>query len=337
MLQTAKAMMPDKLISVITPTYNRANYLLKSIDSVLNQSPQIIEHLVVDDGSTDDTSSLAKTIADPRFRYIRKPHSGAPATRNAGIEAAHGRYILWLDSDDELKPGILEHYIHEITQFAEVDIFYGDLEMVDETGKKSVLAFQNYYQKTDLLSHLIRGTIIPNPGTLVRKSLYSKHGLYDLRFRRAHDFEFWSRALADASIKHCGVNCCRYRWHRENMSSGNTDLSFEAGVVKLLCSRHPPQRLFPELDWDDSVAEVKAWEKVAGLLESCHDFDNALVALDYANRYIPQTLSSLVCNSIKRRLREGSSRINQKAAANKLESELSITLIPATTDYAATG
>jgi glycosyltransferase involved in cell wall biosynthesis len=90
--------------SVIIPVYNRASALDVAIRSVLAQSLQDFEIIVVDDGSQDDPQSVVRTIADPRIRFIRQDNQGGGAARNAGIDAARGRYIAPLDSDDLLLP-----------------------------------------------------------------------------------------------------------------------------------------------------------------------------------------------------------------------------------------
>lgn len=89
--------------SVIIPTRDRAEILIRAIDSVLAQDSGDFELIVVDDGSTDDTSQrVAERAADPRLRLIQQPRMGAAVARNTGAEAAGGRFLLFLDSDDEL-------------------------------------------------------------------------------------------------------------------------------------------------------------------------------------------------------------------------------------------
>ena len=96
--------------SIILATYNRAHLLPRAIESVLKQSFQDWELLVVDDGSQDETASLIQAYCkkDARIHYIPKEHSGLPKTRNAGFEAAQGKYCTFLDSDDEYKADHLQ-------------------------------------------------------------------------------------------------------------------------------------------------------------------------------------------------------------------------------------
>ncbi|OUP38143.1 glycosyltransferase family 2 protein [Olsenella sp. An188] len=93
-------MSDEKLVSVIIPTYNRANTISESIQSVLAQTYRNLEILVIDDGSTDNTCEVVKSIRDSRVRYERQDNAGACSARNAGINLASGDYIAFQDSDD---------------------------------------------------------------------------------------------------------------------------------------------------------------------------------------------------------------------------------------------
>jgi glycosyltransferase involved in cell wall biosynthesis len=104
----ADALMP--LVSVILPTYNRADTIRRAIESVRNQTLQDWELLVVDDGSTDDTAGMiaARYAGEPRLKMIRQENQGVSAARNAGLRASSGKYLAFIDSDDEFLPHHLE-------------------------------------------------------------------------------------------------------------------------------------------------------------------------------------------------------------------------------------
>ena len=94
-------------VSVVVPTYNRAGTLPRALKSVLNQDFTDFELIVVDDGSTDDTTAAVKELDDPRIRYIQQDNAGVATARNTGIRAARAEFIALLDSDDEWLPGKL--------------------------------------------------------------------------------------------------------------------------------------------------------------------------------------------------------------------------------------
>ena len=88
------------LVSVIIPTYNRANLIKRSVDSVLNQTYKNFEIIIIDDGSTDNTEKIISSINDPRIVYLKQENHGASTARNKGIEIAKGEFIAFQDSDD---------------------------------------------------------------------------------------------------------------------------------------------------------------------------------------------------------------------------------------------
>lgn len=94
--------------SIIVPTYNRENYLFKCIDSVLDQTYDNFELIIVDDGSTDNTEKLVKKYKDKRIKYFKNENHGIGYSRNFGLDKAKGDYIFFLDSDDYLNEDMLE-------------------------------------------------------------------------------------------------------------------------------------------------------------------------------------------------------------------------------------
>src|SRR5690349_12188340 len=105
-LEESPAEPASVLISVVIVCYNQARYLRDAIESVLAQSYQGAEILLVDDGSTDQTSEIAREY--PQVRYIRQNNRGLSAARNAGLHRSRGRYVVFLDADDRLLPNALD-------------------------------------------------------------------------------------------------------------------------------------------------------------------------------------------------------------------------------------
>lgn len=101
------------LMSVVTPTHNAAQHLRRVVESVARQTVPVCEHIIINDGSTDQTSEILIQLADeyPNLRVVSQKRAGAAAARNAGIEIARGRYIAFLDVDDLWKPQKVEHQV----------------------------------------------------------------------------------------------------------------------------------------------------------------------------------------------------------------------------------
>lgn len=104
------------LVSVIIPAYNRASTVQKAVESVLTQSYDHLEVLLIDDGSADETAAVIQSIQDPRLRYIYQQNAGACAARNHGVSLAKGEYIAFHDSDDHWHPDKLEKQMQVLQQ-----------------------------------------------------------------------------------------------------------------------------------------------------------------------------------------------------------------------------
>lgn len=119
-------------VSVIMPSYNYGKYLAEAIDSVLLQSYADLELIVVDDGSTDNTQEVLGQITDPRMTAIKINNSGVSVARNAGLNAASGEYIAFIDADDRWLPSKLEKQVRLFEAEPSVDLVFTDFSRFDE-------------------------------------------------------------------------------------------------------------------------------------------------------------------------------------------------------------
>ena len=204
MHDTIGSVMVKPLVSIIIPTYNRANVLARSIYSVLNQTYNEIEVIVVDDSSTDSTIEIITGINDPRLKLIRLPiNSGPSAARNAGIKASTGEYIAFQDSDDEWFEEKLEkqmHYLgHAITNDNRVAACYSRYLQTFK-GKKQVFPPG---QSADLSGSIYESLLYKNkisPTTLlIRKKALDDVGYFDETLNKLED---WDLALRIAARFH---------------------------------------------------------------------------------------------------------------------------------------
>ena len=123
-------------ISIIIPVFNRAGSLGRCLDSILNQSFTNIEILVIDDGSTDGSDSIINRIAvsDNRVHYVRKNHHGVSSARNRGIEIAHGKYLMFIDADDEIENNYLTNIVNKAIS-SEADILIWGIKHCSTDGR----------------------------------------------------------------------------------------------------------------------------------------------------------------------------------------------------------
>lgn len=177
-------------ISVVIPTHNRAQLVTLAVKSVLAQTCQDFEVIVVDDGSTDGTEEAVATHG-ARVRYVYQRNQGASVARNAGIAAARGEFISFLDSDDALRPHNLELLLRQLGRNPDAHIVHGWAQTMDELGTK-----------TQWTRPMLRGTVFrqylysnPTPvGTiLARRDCFSPDNLFDPALSPLEDWDLWLR------------------------------------------------------------------------------------------------------------------------------------------------
>ncbi|MCB2198005.1 glycosyltransferase [bacterium] len=244
----------DPRISILIPSYNRADFLQAAVSSALAQNVPADEIIVVDDGSTDNTSEVMQPFIQQGVRFVPKEHSGAPATRNRAIDEASGDFLLWLDSDDVLLEHTVELYRKALKETPQVDVFYGSLLIVEnnlEVTGKELMHPDWFGDQKMMVSHFLFKNVVPNPGTLVRKACYNEMGGYDLGYPRAHDYEFWVRIAPKAIFRRVNEPVVLWRWHDANMSSPTVDFDtrYDIQIVQTLLARYTIEDLFPDLGW----------------------------------------------------------------------------------------
>lgn len=183
------------IISIIIPTYNRERLIARSVKSVLNQTYQDFEIIIVDDASTDNTRELVAGFNDERIRYVRhEENKGEAAARNTGIKAARGDYIAYQDSDDEWFPEKLARQIKLLEDASpEVGVIYTGFWKTENHGR-TYIPFSWVNQKNgDIHKELLKGNFIGSPVVLIKRECFSKVGLFDERLRNLVDWEMWLR------------------------------------------------------------------------------------------------------------------------------------------------
>lgn len=188
------------IFSVILPTYNHCYTLWRAILSVINQTYPFFELIIIDDCSKDETEKLVKTFTDPRIRYYKlKKHSGASAARNFGIRKAKGRYIAYIDADNQWYSDFLETFNHAFKKYPNKVLIFSKknyrLKVVDEDGRKKNLRDEIYgHRKYFDLKRLWQRKIIIDTNTLVhKKEIINKVGGWDEKLDFWEDFEFTLR------------------------------------------------------------------------------------------------------------------------------------------------
>jgi glycosyltransferase involved in cell wall biosynthesis len=210
------------LVSVIIPTYNRATYIAEAIHSVQVQTHPHTEIIVADDGSTDETAEIVADFGDV-VCYLRLVHRGQPAaTRNAGLRAAKGEYVAFLDSDDLFLPHKLTVQLSAFETHPEAGLVYSDGYFFrgDPQMPTGHVLDGLPTPSGDGLADLLRGNFLAPPVVLVRHSCLDVIGVFDERadFLAVEDYDLWLRIAARFPVVFVPGDVAAIRRHRESIS-----------------------------------------------------------------------------------------------------------------------
>ncbi len=183
----------NPLVSVILPTYNRGYIIERAIKSVLNQTYKNLELIIVDDGSTDNTEEIVKSIEDKRIIFLKhKKNKGASSARNTGIKNSKGEYISFIDSDDVWFPLKLEKQINIFRKISdEYGVVFSSFFYIRYDGQKLILP--GHFSEKKLKNIMERFNIVNLSSSLIKKEYILESGLFDERFPRLQDWEFFFR------------------------------------------------------------------------------------------------------------------------------------------------
>jgi glycosyltransferase involved in cell wall biosynthesis len=181
-------------VSVIIPTYNRAQWLRRAVTSVLLQTCRDFEIIVVDDGSTDNTQEMVTSLENAGVRYIsHRTNRGAAASRNTGIREARGEFIGFLDDDDEWLPCKLQMQLDTFGNSpAAVGVVYAGSSIVSARSGKTIHSFSSHadgHKDIDFLRTVTFNTSVP----LIRKRCFHDVGFFDETLPGAQDKDMWIR------------------------------------------------------------------------------------------------------------------------------------------------
>lgn len=216
--------MPE--VSVIIPTYNRAHLVARAINSVLNQTYSDFELIVVDDGSSDNTQEVIKSIADNRIKYIRHNiNKGGSAARNTGIGLSESKYIALLDDDDEWLPTKLEKQVNAFKEVSDkVGLIYTGSE-VREEGNNSPLKTYIPKFRGDVRNKLLMGPMVcGSHSVLIKRECFLKVGFFDESLTSCQDWDMWKRISEDYDFDFVSAVLARTYLHSEQISSNFASL-----------------------------------------------------------------------------------------------------------------
>ena len=227
--------MPPK-VSIVIPAYNAAEFLGRTIESVLAQDDSSYETIIVDDGSKDATPRVIEPYRD-RVRYIRQDNGGPSRARNRGVQESAGKYIALLDADDLWLPDKLKSQVDLMENHPEVGFSFTDCVIVSKDGKpiarqfetKPVLAaipvacFSNDQRvfQGRVLNELVRQNFIITSSMMIRADCFEKVGMFDESLFSVEDYDFWLRLSREFQGAYLNRILVKKIDHGENISMRN--------------------------------------------------------------------------------------------------------------------
>ena len=213
------------LVSVVIPCFNRANLLIPTIESALQQDYSKIECVVVDAASTDGTVEILKSYGD-RIKWVSEPDEGHADAINKGWSMSSGEILAWLNADDIWDvPSAVSRAVDYLRAHPDVDVVYGDCGQIDMEGNRVGMA---YLKEWDL-EYAVENCdhCIPQPASFIRRSILEKVGWLDKDFYQKKDHELWLRIALQGKIQHIPALVA----HERNMRG----LSFDGRTAAPSC------------------------------------------------------------------------------------------------------
>lgn len=200
------------LISVVVPVFNGEDFIEACINSILNQTYKKIEIIVVDDGSTDNSISIVKSIS-PEIKILTQNNKGQSSALNLGWQNSKGKYLSYLSSDDMLYKNCFEELEKVITD--DIALTYCNFELIDtENNIIKEIDYGNFI-KEKFLEELL---CYPGPGVLFKKKDFMTLGGWDEDIHQIPDFHFWIKLLSIGDFKKCNSTLSKFRMHKKSGS-----------------------------------------------------------------------------------------------------------------------
>lgn len=213
--------MEAPLVSIVMPCFNAREHLPRSVASVLAQSFGGWELVAVDDGSTDATRAWLDAQPDSRVRVLGQPNGGVSAARNAGIAAARGEFIAFLDADDNWEPRFLESMVAALAGRPDAVLAYCGWQNVGLSGPRGRPFVPPDLETADKAQRLFGGCQWPIHAALVRRQAVVDAGGFDARLQNAEDYALWLEVAAGRPIVLVPEVLAYYQFHGGAQASSN--------------------------------------------------------------------------------------------------------------------
>ena len=230
----------DFLVSTIIPTHNRLRFLPRALDSVLNQTHQVGEIIVIDDGSTDRTVEILSPQY-PSVRFIQQTNLGVSIARNAGITHARYPWVGFLDSDDKWEPTKIEKQVSHLTQNPGLKAIHTGEKWIRNGQQVNTPAFLDKSMQGLFERSLERCIICPS-SVVLHSSVFEKIGLFDPALTVCEDYDYWLRLLLHFEIGYMDEQLVeKHGGHDDQLSTSTWGLDrFRVQSLEKILTREKP-------------------------------------------------------------------------------------------------
>jgi glycosyltransferase involved in cell wall biosynthesis len=213
-MQTAKSSWPR--ISVVTPSFNQAEFLERTLRSVLDQKYPNLEYIVIDGGSTDGSADIIRHYADRLAYWVSEADAGQTAAINKGLRRATGEWVAWQNSDDIYYQGVFHDLADAASRNPKAELIIGDMMLIDEHDHplRDIRYVRPCYRGL-----LAEGMVLTNQAAFWRRSLHEKVGLLNEEYHYAFDYEWFLRLVQHAQVAHVARIWGGYRLHDKTKTS----------------------------------------------------------------------------------------------------------------------
>lgn len=210
---------PQPLVSVVIATYNMGQYINQAVDSILQQTWNNLEIIVVDDGSTDDTNQIMTRYQDnAKVVYIKNKNQGQPKAKNCGINNSKGEFIAFCDADDLWEVNKLQVQM-PLFENPKVGVVYSEVSNIDEYNKR-YLKKPNEKRHTGIVTNqLLIENFVPFGTSIIRRACIENNGIFDEEFRMGIDWDLWLRYSLDWEFAYTPERTYIYRVWSGQMST----------------------------------------------------------------------------------------------------------------------
>lgn len=219
--------MKNIFFSIVIPLYNKENYIVDAINSILNQSHSNFEVIVVNDGSTDNSKQRVLAFDDKRIKLINQKNQGVSKSRNRGIKSAKGKYIAFLDADDKWKKNFLSNIVSLINKYPNAAAYGTAYEIEYSDNKTKKIKFKtlpNNWQGIieDYFKEAVKGReILWTCTTVVSKNIFDEIGLFPIGLNKAEDTFIWTKLALNYNVAYSTESLAIYRKYDEHSLSKN--------------------------------------------------------------------------------------------------------------------